>query len=101
MSYLLAGLEFEAVPVKEIVLVSPGGADALAPFLAGIDRTFLPSRVLATVIGGAPDAELGRLVPLVVEKPPLDGRPTAYVCERRVCKLPTTDASAFAEQLRR
>jgi hypothetical protein len=100
MPYLLAGLEFEAVPVKEIVLVSPSEADALAPFLRELDRTFLPSHVLATV-AGAPDAEITRLVPLVVEKPPLDGHPAAYVCERRVCKLPTTEPSAFAEQLRR
>jgi uncharacterized protein YyaL (SSP411 family) len=100
MPYLLAGLEFEAVPVKEIVLVSPAGADALAPFVREIDRTFLPSRVLAIVGGGGPDAELTGLVPLVVEKPPLDGRPTAYVCQRRVCKLPTVDPAVFAEQLR-
>ena len=101
MPYLLAGLEVEAVPMKEIVLVSPAGTDALAPFIREIDRTFLPSRVVAIVGGGAPDAELATLVPLVVEKPPLDGRATAYVCERRVCKLPTTDPSVFAEQLRR
>jgi uncharacterized protein YyaL (SSP411 family) len=99
MPYLLSGLEFEAVPVKEIVLVSPSGTDALAPFLRELDRTFLPSHVLATV-AGAPDAELARLVPLVAEKPPLDGRPTAYVCERRVCKRPTADPAVFAEQLR-
>jgi hypothetical protein len=101
LPYLLVGLELEAVPVKEIVLVSPGGADALAPFFRELDRTYLPSRVLAIVAGGAPDAALGRLVPLVVEKPPLGGRPTAYVCERRVCKLPATDPAAFAEQLGR
>jgi uncharacterized protein YyaL (SSP411 family) len=101
LPYLLAGLEFEAVAVKEIVLVAPDGADALAPFLRELDRTFLPSHVLAIVAGGAPDAALRQLVPLTVEKPPLDGRPTAYVCERRVCKLPTTDPVAFAEQIRR
>jgi len=100
MPYLLAGLDFAGGPVKEIVLVTPGDVGTLAPLRERLGRTFVPSHVLATVLGATPDAELTRLVPLVVEKPPLDGRPTAYVCERRVCKLPTADPAVFAEQLR-
>jgi len=100
MPYLLVGLDFAGGPVKEIVLVAPGDVATLAPFRDRLDRTFLPSHVLALVAGGEPDAELARLLPLVADKPPLEGRPTAYVCEQRVCKLPTTEPAAFADQLR-
>lgn len=38
-------------------------------------------------------------VSLVENKLARKGKPTASVCERRVCKLPTTDLSVFAEPL--
>ena len=99
LPYMLTGLDFAGGPVKEIVLVSPAGADALAPFLDRLARTFLPAHVLAVVRDGVPDADLASLVPLTADKRPIDGRPTAYVCERRVCKLPTTDPAVFSGQL--
>jgi len=30
------------------------------------------------------------LIPYIKAKPPLNGKPTAYVCEQYVCKLPVT-----------
>jgi uncharacterized protein YyaL (SSP411 family) len=38
-------------------------------------------------------------VPLVEGKLPRKGQPTAYVCEKRVCELPTTDPRVFADQI--
>lgn len=38
---------------------------------------------------------------LLVERPLLDGRPTAYVCERFVCKQPTADVEMLKRQLQR
>jgi uncharacterized protein YyaL (SSP411 family) len=29
-----------------------------------------------------------------------DSKPTAYVCENRICDLPTTDPAVFATQIR-
>ncbi|BDZ58587.1 hypothetical protein [Barrientosiimonas endolithica] len=37
--------------------------------------------------------------PLMVERPLLEGRPTAYVCEHHVCQAPTTDADTLAVSL--
>jgi uncharacterized protein YyaL (SSP411 family) len=39
------------------------------------------------------------LIPLVAEKKALGGTPTAYVCERKVCALPTSDPTVLAQQL--
>jgi hypothetical protein len=38
-------------------------------------------------------------VALLLERPQIDGRPTAYVCERFTCKLPVTEPEELAAQL--
>ena len=53
----------------------------------------------APVVAGSND--VARLVPLVADKVAVGGEPTAYVCERRVCALPTTDPAVFARQIAR
>jgi uncharacterized protein YyaL (SSP411 family) len=58
----------------------------------------VPNRILVVTI---PDDGLGALVPVAEGKVALDGRATGYVCENRVCDLPTTDPAVFARQLAR
>ena len=48
-------------------------------------------RVLAWGAAGA--------VPLLDDRPAVDGRATAYVCRGFVCKAPVTDASALEREL--
>ncbi|HEX9121835.1 MAG TPA: thioredoxin domain-containing protein, partial [Actinomycetota bacterium] len=60
-------------------------------------RRFLPNHVLAVA---APDDETSRAaVPLLHDRELVDGKPTAYVCERFACKLPVTDPEALVAQL--
>jgi uncharacterized protein YyaL (SSP411 family) len=92
------GVDFLEGPVKEVVLVSPSGTKALGPFLDVLARTFVPNRVLAACDGRS-RADDEALVPLVAEKTAIDGKTTAYVCEHRTCRLPTTDPEELARQL--
>jgi len=55
--------------------------------------------VLAIVGPGESEVRFDGLVPLANGKPARDGRTTAYVCERGVCKLPTTEPDEFRRQL--
>jgi uncharacterized protein YyaL (SSP411 family) len=48
---------------------------------------------------GSQIASLRKLVPLVEGKTARQGKATAYVCERRICELPTTDPDVFAKQI--
>jgi uncharacterized protein YyaL (SSP411 family) len=96
---LLAALDFELDVVKEVALVRPSPAADLSPFLDALARTHLPSSVLVVATEGEDAERLAKLVPWVEGKPARDGRVTAYVCERRVCRLPTTDPAVFAAQL--
>ena len=36
---------------------------------------------------------------MVADKVARGGRPTAYVCEQRLCDLPTADPDVFARQI--
>jgi hypothetical protein len=51
----------------------------------------------AVIVAGVPD-QPG--VPLLADRPLIDGRPTAYVCRGFVCDRPVTDPVALADQLR-
>jgi len=55
---------------------------------------FRPNLVLA--IAADPGASI---VPLLVGRVLVDGRPTAYLCREFACRLPVTDPSALSEQL--
>jgi uncharacterized protein YyaL (SSP411 family) len=77
--HLLQALDFHLAPVKEVALVG----DDLTALERVVRGAFRPHLVLA---GGAADG-----VPLLQDRPTVDGRPAAYVCERFACKAPVTE----------
>jgi uncharacterized protein YyaL (SSP411 family) len=77
--HLLQALDFHLAPVKEVALAGED-TSALARVVRG---RFRPHLVLA---GGAADG-----VPLLKDRPPVDGSAAAYVCERFACQAPVTD----------
>ena len=97
---MLLAVDFHLDTPKEIIIVTPDDRQDAAPFLDRLASIFLPNRILAVAVEGADlDAQV-EIVPLFQGKYAIDGRATAYVCENRVCDLPTTDPEVFAEQLR-
>src|SRR5439155_1760021 len=83
---MLLALDFALDTPKEIVIVTAGGRAAAEPLLRAVRGTFVPNRVLVVPSDAGRIADL---VPLVEGKVAQGGRPTAYVCERRRCELPT------------
>ncbi len=94
---MLSALDYYLDSPKEIILVRAADDDDLGPFTAALSRTYLPNCIVAAVTEGEQAHDLAGLVPLVGEKTAIDGKVTAYVCENRVCKFPTTDPEKFAE----
>ena len=103
LSETLLALDFRTDAAREIVIVWPkqAGPAAAAPLVSVLRRTFLPNRVLAGSPEGEDLAALATLAPIVEGKRALNGRSTAYVCERGRCQLPTTDPHVLARQLAR
>ena len=98
---MLLALEYHLDPAKEIVVVGPSEGGDFDGMLAPLRVAFLPNRVLSVVTEGEDLEAHSALVPLVAGRVARGGRVTAYVCENRVCRFPTSDPSVFAEQVRR
>jgi len=96
---LLTALDFRLDLPKEIVVVTPPGGAGGAELLARVHEPFVPNKVVIQVEEGPQQDALAAVVPLVAEKKALGGKATAYVCERGVCQLPTTDPDELARQL--
>ena len=82
-------------PVVEVAIVGRHGSDQRARLIREVVGRHLPNAVLAIGTGAA-GAER---VPLLRDKPALDGQATAYVCERFVCQAPVVDPLALRLQL--
>jgi len=91
----LSALDFHLGPVAEVALVWPLGGDAGA-LVAAAFQGYRPNRL---VVGAAAGSSAIAGLPLLADRPAVDGKPTAYVCRRYVCQLPVTAPAALAAQL--
>ncbi len=88
-AHLLRALDFQLSPTREVALI---GGD-LAELAAVVRSGYRPHQVLA---GGPPGAQAP---PLLADRPAIDGKPTAYVCEHFACQAPVTDPQQLAHLL--
>jgi uncharacterized protein YyaL (SSP411 family) len=94
--YALSAIDFLFSSPKEIAIVGEDESD-VQPLLQEAWRKYLPSKVVA--LGLLDDAEATSTVPLLRNRPLVDGQATAYVCQHYTCKQPVTSAVALEEQL--
>jgi len=94
----LSALDLYLGPVLEVAILGtpehPGTRVLIDEVLV---RRYLPNHVLA--VASPDDRAALDAVALLHERGALDGKPTAYVCERFTCQLPVTEPEALAGQL--
>jgi uncharacterized protein len=87
--HLLQAIDFHLSPVREVALVAPAngsaGADALTELARVVRSAHRPHVVLAGGEEGSERPELLR------ERPAVEGKPAAYVCEHFACQAPVTE----------
>jgi len=79
---------------REVAVVGPQGDPATVALHRAALLGTAPGAVVAL---GAPGAEE---VPLLQDRPLVDGQPAAYVCRHFTCERPTTDPEELTERLR-
>ena len=98
-SEMLIALDYHLGQTKEIIVVRPESAPDHGALLAPLRSSYVPNRIISLVAEGADQDAHAELVPLVSGKVARNGEVTAYVCEDRVCELPTSDPEVFVRQL--
>ena len=87
----LQALSYHLTSPREIALVgNPESADTEA-LVAVLHDGYRPHQVVAR---GDPSAV--KVVPILRHRTPVDGRATAYVCVRMVCRPPVSDPEELA-----
>jgi uncharacterized protein YyaL (SSP411 family) len=89
----LRALDFELARVHEVAVVGSGpDAEALLEVVRGSYRPHL-------VLAGGPGDETESAVPLLRDRPLVDDRAAAYVCEGFACRAPVTEPGQLASAL--
>jgi uncharacterized protein len=89
--HALQALDFYLSTVREVAVV--GAGPEFERLLSVVRESYRPHVVLAGGTGSAAE------VPLLRDRPPVDGGAAAYVCEGFVCRAPVTETRALAEAL--
>jgi len=96
--HALSALDLAIGPVREVAIVGRPEDPATRALVDEVLVTrFLPNHVLA--VADPHDDAAARSVPLLEGRVAVDGKPTAYVCERFTCRLPVTEPAALAGAL--
>ncbi len=96
---LLIDWDFALGPIREIVIVGDRDDSRTKEMIEVIDQRFLPRTVTVLRPTGSEAKELEGFAPYVQHQGPVNGQPTAYMCQGYVCTLPTTDPRILAERL--
>jgi len=88
-AHLLQALDFHLAETREVALVG----DDVTELAAKVRADFRPHLVLAAGPEGSTQP------PLLRDRPAVDGKPTAYVCQNFSCRTPVTSADALADLL--
>ncbi len=88
----LSALEFYLGSAKEIVIVGEKGND----LEKALWQQYLPGKVVVLSNNSQNDFDL---IPLLQERKMIEGKPTAFVCEMRVCQKPVTTVEDLMNQL--
>ncbi len=94
----LIAYDFSLGPVQEIVLSGEKRSVLIQSMWQTIFDRLHPRRVILHYDPLSQGAkETMALAPFVKNQYPIDGNPTAYVCENHICQLPVGDLEAFDE----
>jgi len=96
---LASALDFQFAQTKQILIAGDAMSQDTRELLAQINTRFLPNKIVLLADGGAGQRQLARWLPFVQGARRINDRATAYICEKYICKRPTTDPRVVAQLL--
>ena len=95
-AHLLCALDSYVNGASEIVIVGDLSDPALGELIASARSVYLPDKVVQVA---ASDTSLADISPLLKDKTPVSGQPTAYVCRNFTCSQPVTSPRELQNML--
>lgn len=95
MPQMLVALDFSLSPPREIVIAGTREVNETWALLGEVHRRFIPNKILALADGREGQKYLEEKLEALREMKPLDGKPTAYVCENFACQAPVNSPEAL------
>ena len=86
-------------PFYEVVIAGDAADPATQNMLRQVKELNPPYAVVVTVAAAGADAAMQSQLPIVVARTAINGKATAYVCQRGSCKQPTQDAAELLAQI--
>jgi uncharacterized protein len=100
MPQMLVALDYSLSKPRQIVIAGKKDAAETKALLKEVHRHFLPKTIVLLAEGGEGQKYLGEKNEAIRAMSPVDGKPTAYVCQNFTCKAPVTDPKKLAELLK-
>jgi uncharacterized protein len=94
--HMLAAADFHLATPQEVAIMGRTDAGDTLELLGVVRERYRPNTILA--VGAAGQRDDGT-IPLLAGRTALDGRATAYVCQRFACRRPVTGADALRAEL--
>jgi uncharacterized protein YyaL (SSP411 family) len=91
----LQAIDLSLADVVEVAIVGPLDDPATRVLIRVASGTYVPGRVIAV---SRPERGASA-IPLLLDRPMRDARPTAFVCRGFACQAPVTDPDALRAQL--
>jgi hypothetical protein len=95
-AHALEALERATTPPIEVAVIGEPDEPATEALWSQVTGRLLPASV---VVRARPERGAADLTPLLTDREPVDGRPTAYVCEYYACRQPVTSPERLTAQL--
>lgn len=92
---MLVAADFALSNPKQVVLAGGLGDPGMLEMLRAVRSRFIPAKIVVVVEGGPFQKQMAKLLPFFGKVRSRDGKPTAFVCIKYACELPTTDLSVL------
>ena len=97
---LLSALDFALGPSQEIVIVGQRGEETTEKMLTVVEESFIPNKIVLFRPLTKEAPKITEVAPFTKELTAIEGRATAYVCQKYQCGFPTTDVKKFLQLLK-
>lgn len=96
---MVVALDASASSPRQVVIAGKPNASDTQALLQEVNHRYEPNEILILADGGSGQAYFTQKIEFFKDVHPIDDKATAYICEKSVCQLPTSDLAVVSRLL--